>query len=444
MNPLAHNHVGRLASSRARVRALAALAAALIIVVGGTLLTAWHQGGAASPSLRPDQWTGLEWHDITSTSNGLYASDPWQSGGIFGSGSVVIWSGGLAAVGMEGGVWTSQDGRTWSRDAGAPDISSLAAVGGELVGFASSNVCPAGSSSAPVCTPQSSEWVSSDGVKWQPVVTPFDNDVVLQVVTASGSLVIGATTSPGMAVGGFLGPNSAIYVTSDGLSWHKAEIPGDMADSSVTIGSMRKGFVASGFLPDPQGTVVWYAGGSPIATVTGFDRQWESPNGLTWTAVPGDASGQSIPSHIYSGALGDSSLGNGSPTDDSLHSTDDVTWQPDDDQIMQSINGIQPSSTGLDISADGRHILVEDGWNPTFFVTEGDGHWQELAQGGDIGSLPGGGPALVLPNGVLYQGGGRLFFGAAVSGSPVTGALRPAATITMPPSPTPAGETPTT
>ena len=37
MNPLAHNHVGRLASSRARVRALAALAAALIIVVGGTL-----------------------------------------------------------------------------------------------------------------------------------------------------------------------------------------------------------------------------------------------------------------------------------------------------------------------------------------------------------------------------------------------------------------------
>jgi hypothetical protein len=127
-----------------------------------------------------------------------------------------------------------------------------------------------------------------------------------------------------------------------------------------------------------------------------------------------------------------------------MHSTDDVTWQPDDDQIMQSINGIQPSSTGLDISADGRHILVEDGWNPTFFVTEGDGHWQELAQGGDIGSLPGGGPALVLPNGVLYQGGGRLFFGAAVSGSPVTGALRPAATITMPPSPTPAGETPTT
>jgi hypothetical protein len=426
------------------VRALAALAAALIIVVGGTLLTAWHQGGAASPSLRPDQWTGLEWHDITSASDGLYASDPWQSGGILGSGSVVIWSGGLAAVGMEGGVWTSQDGRTWSRDAGAPDISSLAAVGGELVGFASSNVCPAGSSSAPVCTPQSSEWVSSDGVKWQPVVTPFDNDVVLQVVTASGSLVIGATTSPGMAVGGFLGPNSAIYVTSDGLSWHKAEIPGDMADSSVTIGSMRKGFVASGFLPDPQGTVVWYTGGSPIATVTGFDRQWESPNGLTWTAVPGDASGQSIPSHIYSGALGDSSLGNGSPTDDSLHSTDDVTWQPDDDQIMQSINGIQPSSTGLDISADGRHILVEDGWNPTFFVTEGDGHWQELAQGGDIGSLPGGGPALVLPNGVLCQGGGRLFFGAAVSGSPVTGALRPAATITMPPSPAPAGETPTT
>ena len=235
---------------------LAALAAALIIVVGGTLLTAWHQGGAASPSLRPDQWTGLEWHDITSTSDGLYGSDPWQSGGIFGSGSVVIWSGGLAAVGMEGGVWTSQDGRTWSGDAGAPHISSLAAVGGELVGFASSNVCPAGSSSAPVCTPQSSEWVSRDGVKWQPVVTQFDNDVVLQVVTASGSLVIGATTSPGTAVGGFLGPNSAIYVTSDGLSWHKAEIPGDMADSSVTIGSMRKGFVASGFLPDPQGTVV--------------------------------------------------------------------------------------------------------------------------------------------------------------------------------------------
>ena len=43
----------------------------------------------------------------------------------------------------------------------------------------------------------------------------------------------------------------------------------------------------------------------------------------------------------------------------------------------------------------------------------GDGHWLRLDQGGDIGSLPGGGQAWLLPTGVLYEGGGRLFFGQA-------------------------------
>src|ERR1035437_8519073 len=72
---------------RWHVLAVSALAATLIaVIVGGTLLSLGYQlnpGSSARPSLSPDQWTGLEWQDITATSNGLFASDPWESGGIY-------------------------------------------------------------------------------------------------------------------------------------------------------------------------------------------------------------------------------------------------------------------------------------------------------------------------------------------------------------------------
>jgi hypothetical protein len=120
-----------------------------------------------------------------------------------------------------------------------------------------------------------------------------------------------------------------------------------------------------------------------------------------------------------------------------FHSTDGSHWIADSDQVKAVSSGGM-----IQVMADGRHILASGSWNPTFEVSLGDGHWQLLDQGGDIGSLPGGGQVMLLPNGVLYAGGGRLFYGRAVSGTSVTGTLRPAASITPEPTPVPKPGTP--
>jgi len=158
-----------------------------------------------------------------------------------------------------------------------------------------------------------------------------------------------------------------------------------------------------------------------------------STDGIHWVRAQMDFPAGSWLGQAYAGSLGDDSVGIGCC---GYHSTDGNHWVKDADTALGPTGGM------VQVLADGRHILVSGFWQPEFSVSLGDGHWRTLDQGGSIGSLPGGGQVVLLPNGVLYAGGGRLFYGRAVSGTPVTGSLSPATTITPPPTPKPTPGTP--
>jgi hypothetical protein len=427
----------RAAAARRPVRVLAGLAAALVLVMAvGTLLIAVN-GNRGPAADSPDDWTGLEWHDITATSDGLFLRDAWQGGDYSSVNRVVEYKGMLIAIGFGSGsdlMWTSRDGRTWNHVAGAPALTALGVVNGVLVG----------QGTATQSTPWMS-WVSNDGVNWRSAVQPFggEDGVGGFATISTAALVLDYPNA--MTAGRLVCPE--VYATSDGISWVKGSLPAGFTASMGIQVSSRLGFVATEYVngPDAPGPVVaqtYPAQGSPVpeacpaqgsSAPQGF-YSWSSHDGLTWTRLDVAALGNDVAAGVYSGALGDSIPPFPPSGGFGFHTANGIAWTRDRDSV---------SNTGMNVSqADGRHILISAGWNVVFTVSRGDGHWRELRQGGDIGALPGGGQAFLLPDGVLYAGGGRLFYGKAVAGGEVQGSLRPAATITMAPTPTPVGATP--
>jgi hypothetical protein len=401
---------------RLHLKVMAGIAAALVVAVaGGVLLAAQRYGGpvaasqpAAASVPAKDLWTGLEWHDITATSSGLFAADPWESG--ISSATVVAWPGGLAAT-TGSGVWTSTDGRAWKQVSGPQYVKFLGAIGGRLLGISD----PVGSceeTATGPCMTSGRIWASTNGADWTSELLPFSGSAI-GLTTASGSAVVtvvGATsTDP-------TGPR-VVYVTMDGRNWRQASVPDDMSTSfELRVLSMGAGYMALGeaTLGD-EGTL----------------GCWISSDGFTWLRIsPALPNHQTLMLGVFKGLLGLASPG--LLGTEGLHSADGLVWVRDQDQVLSGLGGANQ------LMADGRRILVAGNWNTDFHASLGDGHWQLLEQGGDIGSLPGGGQAWLLPNGVLYAGGGRLFFGQAISGTTIEGTLRPAATITPPPTPRPA------
>jgi len=63
-----------------------------------------------------------------------------------------------------------------------------------------------------------------------------------------------------------------------------------------------------------------------------------------------------------------------------------------------------------------------------FYLSEGDGKWRLLQQGGDVGSLTADGQMMLLPNGVLWIGGNRVYFGEGLYGLAPQGSIGPPTT----------------
>jgi hypothetical protein len=399
-----------------QIRALVGLAAAMVaIITGGILLSAPRSAGpAAEPSVAAsDRWTGLEWHDITSTSAGLFAADPWERGIAFPS-SVVAWTGGLAATNGSG-VWTSIEGRTWKQVSGPQYVKFLGEIGGRLLSVADPVASCEETASGP-CLTSARIWSTTNGADWTSELLPFSGSV-MSLTTSATSVVI--TVLP-VTSADPSGPK-LVYVSTDGVNWRPAQIPADMSTSTdLNVSSMAAGYIAIGEGANP--------GNSGSASP---ELYWVSGDGLAWSRISPDVPNQRAMFAVFRGLLGLASPG--LMGDVGLHSADGVTWADDQDQVLSGLSGQNQ------VMSDGRRIVVAGNWNTEFWVSLGDGHWQPLEQGGDIVSLPGGGQAWLLPNGMLYAGGGRLFYGQAVTGSAVQGTLRPAATITAPPTATPAG-----
>jgi hypothetical protein len=395
--------------------AVGAIAAVVVVAVAAAGLLTGQRGPGAAPTsgstatpgeaatwtLRPNpgagQWTGLEWHDITASAGGIFSeSVPWLEGTRMDE--AVAWRGGFALVGGDDRLWTSKDGLTWTRASGAPEYAGIVGLNGILLaggegidGFGTGL------------------WMSGDAVTWQKVPIPHSfYSVGCEKVACSGL----AVSSQGVVVVATAGsqPNnsldpSILYFSADGTIWSRATLPEQAYE--VAVHSFLDGFVAIGMVPDP---------GDPTGGLR--QRAWRSPDGLNWNAyepkLPLPFAGDVWrgwndlqPWDMQFGPLG---ADNGD-----FHSSDGVDWAVDSEPRGWWDQGQAVS--------DGNRIVFAERWVSRFYLGEGDGHWRELEQGGDIGELPGGGYAVLLPNGLLWVGGGRVYFGQALSGVAPRGSL---------------------
>jgi hypothetical protein len=398
-----------LGQGRSRARfagAVAAVAAAVVIAVSAAGLVAVMRGPQATATwtLRPDagqgEWTGLEWHDITALAGGL-AGQPSFGGTAGGTGGVVQWRGGFAAMGGDYNLWLSKDGLTWRRATGAPLFPGIVAIDGDLL--------VAGQAGTGTGTWL---WRSTDGVTWTRVSVPF------------GVSWWGPTAgAPGIVAAAFVADSdglpglSGIYLTTDARTWAKATLPSDLAAArNVNVYPFIDGFVAIGYVSDPNGSMTVTSGTNSESY---SERAWISRDGLTWTAydpvVPPTLMQSSHPwARMQLGRLG---AGNGR-----IHSTDGgATWLGDAGQIPTWLSPDQTVS-------DGSRIIMSAGSGAMFYLSEGDGKWRLLQQGGDVGSLTADGQMMLLPNGVLWIGGNRVYFGEGLSGLAPQGSIGPPTT----------------
>lgn len=405
--------VRRLGGGRSGLRhagAMAALAAVLVIAVSGAALLVATRGPQASSTwtLRPDagqgEWTGLEWHDITATTGGVF-TEPWSSSNGVGTGEVVQWRGGFAVLGGDGNLWLSKDGLAWKPAAGAPFVSYpwIAAIGGDLLIAGQANE---GSGFG--------LWLTTDAVTWARVTAPLDVTSFSGRAGSSPGVVI-VTTTPDS--GDPAGP-SVTYFSADASTWTQATLPADLAAArNVTVWPFGRGFVARGLVSDPNGSTTYSSGAGDERHYS--ERAWISHDGLSWAtynpAIP-SSEVRSMPqwTMIQWGRLG--------AGDGLMHSIDGgSTWLADTDKIPDAMRGPL-------LVSDGNRIIMAAASGARFYLSEGDGHWRLLQEGGDVGSLPADGQAMLLPNGVLWITGNRVYFGQALAGVAPQGSLGPPTT----------------
>ena len=394
------------------------LAAVLLIVLAGTGLILGTTGPRPAATWQPrtdvgqGQWTGLEWHDVTATASGL-AGQGYYVWSNLDTGGVVRYAGGYAMVGGDLRPWLSSDGLTWKRASGAPGWPSIQAFGGELIATGVDDVT---SNTVVVRS-------TVDGITWTPMTLQLGGASISNLVVGEPGVVV--LTTAGSAP---LGPWD-VYFARDLKTWTHASLPADMAGSrNLQITPFIGGFVAVGQVVDTGGseTDIDASGNQTSYSY----RAWRSPDGLNWTTYEPKVGESSFSSNvppwnqIQTGRLG--------AGDGRIYSTDGgVTWQA---QKTVVLNGDRSVS-------DGQRIIMSAGSGARFYLSEGDGHWSQLQQGGDVASLPAGGQPVLLANGVLWIAGNRVYFGQALSGVEPRGSVGPPTT----PSPgyTPAEPIPT-
>jgi hypothetical protein len=422
LSPASVRPMRRGLSGTRQLGALAAIAAALVVAVAGASLLVAIRGpqGPAAWTMRANpgtgEWTGLEWHDITATAGGLARPNVWLSGTESGTGGVVKWRGGFAAIGGDVHLWLSPDGLTWKRAQGLPTYEGVPIVfRGDLyiVGYDS--------------TLGWAVYRTSDGVTWTKVAAPFDLGS-FGGFAAGDPGVVATTVASDSVLSAHL---SALFFSADGAVWTEAKLPADLVGAGeVQVSPFIKGFVATGLVPDPNGKEGFSSNGGPMYHYS--YRSWISPDGLTWAvydpAMPAGLSSSSVPRW---GQMQRGKLGAG---DGVVYSTDGgATWLPDDDNFLSPCQTV----------SDGSHVVLAAESGARFYVSEGDGHWRQLELGGDVGSLPAEGAPLLLPDGVLWVSADRVYFGQGLAGVTPEGSLGPPTTPSpLPYTPVPAVETP--
>jgi hypothetical protein len=401
------------------LRGLSGLAAVLAVValVGGLLRTSTSPA-AQQWTPRPDagsgEWTAIEWHDVSSGFAGMNASRPlWTA---LGEVLPIHWSHGYALVGDQARWWLSQDGLDWRLATNIPQDAWVASVGGQLLVLNG--------------LPGTGAWLTTDGEKLTPVAVPFDLGRVSGVVSGKPGLVV--TTSPAAdpSQPEPAGPTT-VYVTRDGVGWIRAVLPSDLAQArGVSVRAFIDGFMATGEIEDPNGSSerTSQSGGGPTLTWRYSEYAWYSPDGLTWSKY--DPQGYSLPPFGWA-MMVDGRLG---ATNGDIHSTDGgQSWSKDTNAppSPQSPNG------RAQMVSDGNRILYAVDGGGRFYLSEGDGHWTLLNEGGDVGNLPSDGEMLIEPKGILWISGNKVYFGEGLSGVEPKGSIGPPVSPSPDPNATP-------
>ena len=171
------------------------------------------------------------------------------------------------------GLWTSKDGKAWSRLnlAGTFGVQALGDVAAGPRGYIASNLSDATASIAPAV------WLSADGRKWRSVALGKGGLAGAHLGSAyvlpSGYLLAGWK---GVPVGQELDTTPAVWFSPDGLAWREANLP------NVVAAPMKEAVVqtdAFGRYTVVVGT--WSCGCEPPRD----NQTWTSTDGSSWQMV---------------------------------------------------------------------------------------------------------------------------------------------------------------
>ena len=394
---------GRAAIRPSGLRWLGAVAAAVAVVVliAGSLGMAWNDRTTAGWTPRVDtgtgEWTGIEWHDISANFQGHF-------GGGWPEEEIVRWAHGFVLKDQAGHWWLSDDGISWHIGSGIPAWSTVAGAGERLLVI---NV-DAGKA-----------WTTDDGERLVPCTPGFDMKQFFSMASAKPGVVVVTAPDQDPASPKLRGP-AQLDFSADGTTWTTVRLPADFAEArGVFVRSFGDGFLAIGGLEDPNGL--------NSTGMTGTDGQqldWRytqvavySADGLTWTKSPATSPAPALGlQDLHAGRLGMSFY--------VYHSGDGgQTWIKD--AVLPE--GSAPSQT----VSDGTRIVWSTDGGGRFYLSEGDGNWTLLTQGGEVAHLPNDGAMVLLPRGILWISGSHVYFGEALAG------IEPQGSIGIPVSPEP-------
>ena len=286
---------------------------------------------------------------------------------------------------VDGAVWTSPDGRTWTRlgvkqnDLADSELDLLATNGTRLVALGGARAsADAGEGPQPII------WVSDDGASWRRLSSdppPFE-----------GVSVVGVVGGPGEFVAwGADGPRGAIFHSDDGIAWARVTIAPSLEEPAIgDVKPYRGGFVAVGahFAPKPPGSPLIVAG-PDLSTAAA----WWSPDGRSWAAAAIDA-GPGLRS-LDVGAAGLLAVG-GSGCGGCIGPG--ILWRSDDGRHWRRIGSDVITSPAY--ASDGARIIRFDQQGTGDVASSTDGSaWQTVA---NLGRLDNYG-FIVGRSGILFQ-----------------------------------------
>jgi hypothetical protein len=333
----------------------------------------------APPTPAPPSWTDIEWSDPIVP----FPYQPPAQGSQFGTtitiNDIAEWNGGYVGVGTidrdgacaEAGFFHSADGLHWDvtfrADSGEDHTPTMcprfvAQVGNGLVALGQERI-----------------WHSDDGIAW----TELDNtslrslwgpssaeELVAMAAGPGGIVVVGQPTNTF---------ESIVAFSPDGREWTPIALPARESAIAWDATASHDGFVVVGRDGQPDETDINTRAG------TGSPAAWVSTDGLSWSEadVPGTAVKGGVLTRVFPTAAGFFALGNDVGVTAHYEEIEAVgTWTSADGRSWQKIGTLEslvPQTAML--ASDGTNLVAVRDGAPLGISTDGRDWWPVSATG---------------------------------------------------------------